>query len=70
MISVPLKEKITKLACRGFLVISSKFFCYNQVGLLVVWYFDKYIILLKKKKKKTLMHVPAYGPPSRFSDDA
>ena len=68
MISVPLKEKITKLACRGFLVISSKFFCYNQVGLLVVWYFDKYVILLKKKK--TLMHVSACGHPSRFSDDA
>jgi len=65
MISVPLKEKITKLASRGFLVISFRFFCYNQVRLEIFWYFDKYIILLKN-----LMHMPTCGAPSLSSDDA
>jgi sRNA-binding regulator protein Hfq len=31
------------------LVIYPGFYCYNQVGLGVVWHFDKYIILLKNQ---------------------
>jgi hypothetical protein len=46
----PCKVKFTKFACKGFLVILIMFlfFCCNQVGSWVVYYFDKYIRVLKK----------------------
>ena len=55
IITLSLKARIPQLACKGFFIFSSLFFCYYHVDWGVIWCFNKY------KIKKYLLACEFYG---------